>query len=151
MKEKKAAIMDKVHPDMLVPPHVVDRLFHLVMGEKRPDPSQLEQIATHLTECSYCRTMLIVLLSTEQEYERLNDPTETSAHNLLTQVEEIHRTAETLDYEQIGAYAEAIVATGRENADERFSILAEHVKRCSTCQAILEQILDFFQETEETE
>ena len=52
MKENLAGIMDKVHPDMLVPPHIVDELFHLVEGEKQPDPSQLEQMAAHLAECS---------------------------------------------------------------------------------------------------
>ena len=40
MKDKKAAIMDKVHPDLLVPPHIVDKLFQLVAGEWRPDPTE---------------------------------------------------------------------------------------------------------------
>ncbi len=148
MKEKRATVMDKVRPDLLVPPHIVDKLFHLVTGEKQPDPSQLEQMAAHLTECSYCRTMLIVLLSTEQEYERLNHPDETCAHDLLTQVAEIHLTAETLNYEQIGAYAEAIVAEGKENANRRFSVIAAHIKKCSVCQTLLEETLDFLNEAE---
>ena len=151
MEEKKVTIMDKVRPDLLVPPHVVDKLFHLVKGEKRPDASELEQMAAHLTECAYCRTLLIVLLSTEQEYERLKDPTETSARELLAQVAEIHLAAESVDYEQIGAYAEAIVAEGKEDADKQFSVLADHIKKCSGCKTILEEILDFLNETETAE
>jgi hypothetical protein len=149
MEEKKATVMDKISPDLLEAPHVVDKLFQLVMGEKKTDPSQLEQIAAHLTECSYCRTTLIVLLSAEQEYERLNDPTRTSAHDLLSQLGEIHLTAETLNYEQMGAYAEAIVAEGKEDADRRFSVIAAHIKACSVCQALLEEILDALNEAEE--
>ena len=146
MKEKKATVMDKVHPDLLVPPHVVDKLLLLITGEKQPDPSQLEQMVAHLTECSYCRTMLIVLLSADQEYERSNSPTESTAHKLLTQVAKIHFAAEPVNYEQIGAYAEAIIAEGRESADKQFSVCAEHIKRCSVCQAILEEMSDFLKE-----
>jgi hypothetical protein len=149
MKENIAGVMDKVRPDMLVPPHIVDKLFHLVTGEKQPDSSQLEQMTAHLAECSYCRTMLIVLFSVEQEYERLNEPDETSAHDLLRQLGEIHLAAETLDHEQIGAYAETIVAEGKKEADKRFSILAKHINRCSICHTLLEELLDSLNEAEE--
>src|SRR5947209_5735300 len=126
MKEKKATIMDKVHPDLLVPPHIVDKLFHLVVGEWQPDPSQQEQLIAHFTECSYCRTILIVLLSAEQEYDRLNGEPETSAHNLLKRFIALHHEIEAQEFEHIGAYAEAIVAVGKEEADKRFPVLTEH-------------------------
>src|SRR5436305_9512840 len=110
MEEKKATIMDKVRPDLLVPPHIVGNLIHLVLGEWQPDPAQQEQLIAHLTECSYCRTSLIVLLSAEQEYEKLNSSPESSARNLLARFVTIHHEIEAKDYEQMGAYAEAIVA-----------------------------------------
>ncbi len=98
MKDKKAAIMDKVHPDLLVPPHIVDKLFQLVAGEWRPDPAQQEQLAA------------------------------------------------AQEYEQMGAYAEAIVAKGREEADKHFPVLADHIKRCPGCKSTLEAILAFLNE-----
>ena len=79
MEEKKAGVKDKVHPDLLVPPHVIDKLFQLVAGEWQPDPSQQEQLVAHLKECSYCRTALIILLAAEQEDERSNSSPESSA------------------------------------------------------------------------
>src|SRR5947209_16934783 len=116
MEEKKATIMDKVRPDLLVPPHIVGNLIHLVLGEWQPDPSQQEQLVAHLTECSYCRTALIVLLSAEQEYVRSSNYSQAPAHALLTQFVTIHHEIEAQEYEHLGAYAEAIVAEGREEA-----------------------------------
>src|SRR5216684_7175955 len=141
MNENKASVMDKVHPYLLAPPHIVDKLIDLVGGEWQPDPSQQEQLVVHLTECPYCRTALIVLLSADQEYERLNSSPEAPARNLLTQFVTIHHEIEAQDYEHMGAYAEAIIAKGREEADKRFPVLAEHVRRCSSCISTLEEIL----------
>ena len=66
MKEKIATVRNKVPPDLLVQPHIVDKLFHVIVDRWQPDPSQQEQLVAHLTECLYCRTALIVLLSAEQ-------------------------------------------------------------------------------------
>ena len=151
MKEKKATIMDKVRPDLLVPPHIVGKLIHLVVGEWQPDPSQQEQLIVHITECRYCRIALIVLLSAEQEYERLNSFPEAPASNLLAQFVTIHHEIEAQEYERMGAYAETIVAEGREEADKRFPILAEHIRRCPSCASTLEETLAFLKELEETD
>jgi hypothetical protein len=146
MKEKKATIIDKVHPDLLVSPHVVDKLIHLIVGEWQPDPAQQKQLVAHLKECPYCRTALIVLLSAEQEYERLNHYPETPARDLLTRFVTIHYEMEAQDYEHMGAYAEAIVAGGRKKADKRFPILAEHIERCPGCKSTLKETLAFLNE-----
>ncbi len=151
MKEKKATITDKVHPDLLIPPHIVGKLIDLVAGEWQPDPSQQEQLATHLTECHYCRTALIVLLSAGQECERSNSYPEGPARNLLMRFVTIHHEVEVLEYEHMGAYAEAIVAEGIEEADKRFPILAEHIRRCPNCKSTLEETLAFLKEPEKTD
>jgi hypothetical protein len=148
MEDKKATIIDKVSPDLLVSPHIVSELFHLVVGEWQPDSSQQEQLVVHLRECYYCRTSLIVLLSTDQEYEMANSYTETPARNLLTQFVAIHHEIAVQDYEHMGAYAEAIISKGREEADKRFSVLAEHVRKCSSCKSMLEETLSFLNEPE---
>jgi hypothetical protein len=90
------------------------------------------------------------LLSADQEYERLNSSQEAPVHNLLTLFVTIHHEIEARDYEQMGAYAEAIIADGREEADKRFPVLAEHVRRCSSCKSTLEDTLAFLNEPEET-
>ncbi|HYT46578.1 MAG TPA: hypothetical protein VEP90_29895 [Methylomirabilota bacterium] len=146
MEDKKATIIDKVISDLLKSPHIVSELFHLVMGEWQPDSSQVEQLVIHLTECYYCRTSLIVLLSADQEYEMANSYTETPARNLLTQFVTIHHEIAVQDYEHMGAYAEAIMAEGREEANKRFSVLAEHIRKCSSCKSTLEATLAFLNE-----
>jgi hypothetical protein len=151
MKEKKATVMDKVRPDLLVPPHIVGELIHLVRGEWQPDLSHQEQLVAHLTECPYCRTALIVLLSAEQEYERSSGHPEVPARNLLMRFVTIHHEIEAQEYEQMGAYAEAIVAEGKEKADKRFPILAEHIRRCPGCKSTLEETVAFLNEHEETD
>jgi hypothetical protein len=148
MEERKATVIDKVHPDLLVPPHIVDKLFHLIVSEWQPDPSQQEQLIAHFTECSYCRTVLIVLLSAEQEYDRLNDESEAPVRDLLKRFVTIHHEIEAQGYEHLGAYAEAIVAVGREEAAKRFPILAQHISKCPSCEATLAETLDFLNEPE---
>ncbi len=148
MEDKKATIKDKVHPDLLVPPHIVGKLFHLVMGEWQPDSSQQEQLVVHISECHSCRTSLLLLLTVVHEYERLNSYPVTSAHNLLRQFVTIHHEIEVQDYEQLGAYAEAIIAKGKEEADKRFPVLASHIRKCSSCKSTLEETLTFLNELE---
>jgi hypothetical protein len=151
MKGKKATVMDKVRPDLLVPPHIVSELIHLVRGEWQPGLSQQEQLVAHLIECPYCRTALIVLLSAEQEYERLNDYPEVPARNLLMRFVTIHHEIEAQEYEQMGAYAEAIVAEGKEKADKRFPVLAEHIRRCPGCKSTLEETVALLNGHEEAD
>ena len=148
MKRKKGTAMDIAHPELLVPPHIVGKLIDLVVGERQPDPSQQEELIAHLTECSYCRTALIVMLSAEQEYERSNSYPEAAIRNLLTRFVTIHHEIEAQDYEHMGAYAEAIVAEGRELADKRFPILAEHIRKCQSCKSTLEETVSFLNESE---
>jgi len=146
MEENKATVKDKVRPDLLVPPHIVGELIRLILGEWQPVSSQQEQLIVHLTECLYCRTALIVLLSADQEHERLSSSPEAPVHNLLTQFVTIHHEIEAQDYEQMGAYAEAIIAKGREEADKRFPVLAEHVRSCLSCASTVEDTLAFLDE-----
>lgn len=151
MKDKIATVMDKVHPDLLVQPHIVDKLFHVIVDGWQPDPSQQEQLVAHLTECLYCRTALIVLLSAEQEYEKLNNHPQAPVHDLLMRFVRIHHEIEAQDYEHMGAYAEVIVAQGQEEADKRFPLLAEHIKRCPSCKYTLQETLAFLNEPEDTD
>ena len=151
MKGKKATVMDKVCPDLLVPPHIVGKLIDLIVGEWQPDPSQQEQLVAHLTECHFCRTALIVLLSAGQEYERSSGYPEAPARNLLMRFVMIHHEIEAQEYERMGAYAEAIVAEGKEKADKRFTILAEHIRRCPGCKSTLEETVAFLNESEEND
>ena len=126
-------------------------MFHLVRGEWQPDPSQQQQLVAHLTECPYCRTALIVLLSAEQEYERSSSYPEVPARSLLMRFVTIHHEIEAQEYERMGAYAEAIVAEGKEKADKRFPVLAEHIRRCPGCKSTLEETVAFLNEHEEND
>ena len=150
MKDKKVTVIEKVRPDLLLPPHIAGKLVDLVVDGWRPDPAQQEQLLSHLAACPYCRITLIVLLSAEQEYNRLNNYPETPAHDLLTQFVMLHHAIEAQDYEYIGAYAEAIVAEGREEADKRFPLLAEHISKCPSCQSTLEETVAFLNEPAES-
>ena len=150
MKEKKASIMDKVRPDLLLPPHIVGELIHLVGGEWQPDSSQQEQLIVHFTECPYCRIAFIVLLSAEQKYNRLNSYPEEPLRSLLARFIATHHEIEARELEHMGKYAESIVAEGREESDKRFPILAEHITRCPSCKSTLEETLAFLKEPAET-
>ena len=149
MEDKHATIKDEVIPDLLESPHVVNELFHVVMGEWQLDSTQQEQMVGHLGECEHCRTALLVLLTADQEYEMLNNYPDTTTRNLLIQFVTIHHEIAVHDYEQMGAYAEAIKAEGRKEADRRFHVLAEHIRKCTSCRSWLKETLAFLNESEE--
>ncbi len=149
MEDKHATIQDEVIPDLLVSPHIVNELFNIVIGECELDSTQQEQIVEHLSGCEYCRKALLALLSTDQEYELSKNNAETPAHNLLKRFETIHHEIAVHDYEQMGAYAEAIKAEGRKKADKRFPVIAEHIRKCASCRSWLNETLAFLNESEE--
>jgi hypothetical protein len=147
--ERKASIMDTTHPDLLQLPHYLGELIRFVAGEWDPDPSQQEQLVTHLAMCSYCRIALIELLFAEQEHEKkLNSLLEVSIRDVLMQFVTIHHELEARDYEQIAAYAEAILTEKKEETDKRFPWLAEHLERCLVCRSTLAEMLTFLREGE---
>ncbi len=148
MTKNKAAVMERIHPDLFITPHVADKLVDLVTGEWQPDESQCEQLVTHLTECYPCRTTLVVLLSAMQQDEKPRSSTQVFIGSLLTRLANINHIIESQEYEQIGGYAETIIAKGRKEADKRFPTLAEHIKSCSSCKTTLEETLMFLKEFE---
>lgn len=149
---RKVIIMDTVNPDLLEAPHIEGELLHFIAGEWQPNSYQWKRLAKHLTVCSYCRTALIVLLSAECKYEEekevLNNSLETPVQGLLAQFVIPHHRIEAQEHERMGTYAEAIVAKGQEEAAKRFPAFAEHIKRCSSCKATLEETLAFLKEPE---
>lgn len=150
MKQKKSSVLEKIRPDLLVPPHVVDKLFHLFTGEWHPDTVQQEKLVTHLTECSPCRTLLVILLVATQKYEKSSGNENTFISDLLAQFVHVHYEIESQEYEQMGAYAEAIAEKGEKEADKRFPMLAEHIRTCPSCNATLKETLTFLRESKET-
>ena len=80
-----------------------------------------------------------------------NNNTESQAHNLLTQFATINHEIAAHDYEQMGAYAEAIKAEGRKKADKRFPVIAEHIRKCASCRSWLNETLAFLNEPEEND
>lgn len=148
MKQKKTSVRENVRLDLLVPPHVVDKLVNLFADTWQLDTVQLEQLAAHLKECSPCRTFLIALLGTEANRVNPNSNPENPAHDLLMRFVNLHHKIESQEYEQLGAYAEAIIAKGENEADKRFPTIAEHIHRCSGCKSVLEETLAFLREPE---
>jgi hypothetical protein len=149
MNRKKGAVMDRADAKLLASPHILGKLIQLVSGKWQADPFQREQLAVHLAECSSCRTGLILLLCGEQKYEERQNTPESLISTLLAQILTVHHEIEAQGYEYMGAYAETIVAEGREKADKSFPILAEHVKKCSACHSRLEETLTFLKEFKE--
>ena len=148
MKGKKTILMEKKHPELLVAPHVVDRLFHLLAGEWQPDASLEKQLMAHFIECSFCRTASIGLLLAEQELEGLSTDPENPFRHFIERLVTILYEIEAVEHEDMGAYAEAIITVGKTEADKRFSQFAEHISRCPKCQSALEETLAFLNESE---
>jgi hypothetical protein len=154
MKEDDTTIISEVGPDLFVPPHVLPLLMELFAGERQQVASQQEQLLGHLATCHYCRTAVVFLLSTEQEYDRRNNDREEPARDLVMRFVNISREIEAREaheIERMGAYAEAIVSEGRERAAQRFPDVVTHLRICPDCCSALEATVAFLTEAEETD
>lgn len=155
MKEDNTitTVMSKVGPDLLVPPHILSLLMELLAGDSQQSLSQREHLLAHLAICNYCQTAVVLVLNIAQKYDRRSNDSEDPTRDLLMRFANISREIEECgvqDYELMGAYAEAIIAEGREEADKRFHTLGEHIKRCRSCKSALEDTLAFLNKLEET-
>lgn len=52
--------------------------------------------------------------------------------------------------EDLAVYAETMVAHGQEKAKKRFPLLAEHLSRCPSCMASVDDAVAFLNEPDET-
>ena len=150
MKDDNATVLSNIGPDLFEPPHILPVLMELFAGEKQQNTLPQEHLLAHLTSCHYCRASIVVLLDIAQECDCKNNNSETVAHDLLVRFASIQTLIETHKYEQLGTYAEAIVAEGHAKADQRFPIIAAHLKLCFDCRSMLEATVDFITETKET-
>lgn len=144
MKEDNATIMSEVGLDLFVPPHVLPILMELFGGERQQVLSRQEQLLAHFAMCHYCRTAVVFLLNVAQEYDHRNNNHEEPTRDLLIRFANISREIEAheaREFERMGAYAEAIVAEGRERAAQLFPDVAAHLRICSDCCSVLEATL----------
>ncbi|MDQ2902132.1 MAG: hypothetical protein M3Y81_01085 [Chloroflexota bacterium] len=151
MKEDNVTVMFGVGPDLLIPPHVVPILMELLAGERQQALSQREHLLAHLATCHYCRTAVVFLLGTAQEYDHRNNDSEGPAHDLLVSFANISSAIEAREYERLGTYAETIVSEGRDTAALHFPDVAFHLRTCPDCCSVLEAIVTSITASEETD
>ncbi len=151
MTKDKVTVRERVHSDLFKTPHVVDKILSIVTGEWQTDEPLDEQLVYHLTECNPCRGAIAVLLTAMQQDEQPRSSADIFINTLLTKLANINHQIESQKFEQLGAYAEAIQAEGRKEAERRFPQLVEHIKNCSTCKLTLEATLTFLKTSEEKE
>jgi len=87
-------------PDLLVPPHLLARLFDLLSGTWYPDASEQQAMDEHLSTCSFCRVGLIILLSVSEAVDRENGEDGAAAHALLERWTQLHRKLEQREKER---------------------------------------------------
>ena len=149
MEEKQVTSMNKIHRYLLLPPHIVNKLIDLLVGEWRPTSFEQELLTIHLSECSDCRVAFSILLVIGREYEAKEDNSKKFIQAFSAQFRTIHDQIEAHKFEQLGVYAEKIVAEGHAKADEQFPILATYIKRSPDYQLVLEDTLKFLDEPKE--
>ena len=146
--------MSEIGFDLFGPPHVLPVLMELFGGERQQALSQQEGLLTHLAICHYCRTAVVFLLDVAREYDRRNNDPEEPTRDLLMRFANISReieAREASEFERLGAYAEAIVAEGRERAAQLFPDVAAHLRICPDCCTALDATVTSITETEEAD
>lgn len=152
MQKDNAAAISRISRTLSSPPHILPLLMELFAGDTQPAISQQEQLVGHLITCHYCRTAVMVLLDVVQEYDRRNNDSEKSAHDLLVNLVNISREIEASEaggHERLGAYAEAIVDEGQGKANLHFPDVAAHLNICADCSLTVEMTVSSLKESEE--
>lgn len=153
MKKEITAILPKIGPDLLEPPHVVPALVELFAADKQQALTQQEDVFAHLVTCHYCRTAAMFLIGVAQEVDRENNESEEDAQELLLFFAELdHKIGvnEAQKYERLAVYAETIVEKGRDEAAELFPDLVAHLSGCPDCNLMVEETVVFLVEAEDT-
>lgn len=143
-------VLSEGGPDLLAPPHVVPALMELFAGDRQQAIAQQETLFAHLVACDYCRIAAMVLLGVAQEVDRRNQEPLEVTQELLERFAALDRKikAEAHRYERLVVCAEAIAATGRDEAAALFPELAAHLSACSDCRSMVEETVAFIREVE---
>ncbi len=124
-------------------PHILLVLIDLIRGVGHPNPSEQEQILSHLVECVPCQDDLRTLLAIELERDRPEEPIRKLISRLSSIIEK------TRIRQDIPAYVEAIELWGDEEAKKRYPQLADHLQICKSCQLLITGVQNLKREAEE--
>lgn len=147
MTQNKGVFVDDTQSKLLVPPHIVNKLIDLLVGDWQPTNSEQQRLTIHLSECYDCRIALSILLVIRGEYEAKEGYPESFIQDLSAQFRTLREQIESRRLEYIGAYAEKIISEGQDKADKQFPLLAKYIKRWPDCQSELEDTLDFLRQS----
>lgn len=80
-----------------VPPHVMAQVMLMMVGDWQPDPAELDQLITHLVQCSACLTAFHNLISMlEKESEAQDSASLALLRKLDGQIERIIEKTQAL-------------------------------------------------------
>jgi hypothetical protein len=135
MPGRKTQVLPETDPERLdMPPHVLPQLIDMMTGDWQPGPPDLELLLTHLVACLHCQIALATLIALELESNLSSEAAE-ALRKLLTRLTTIIH--ETQAQHALGAYIELFEAQGEDEANNKFPVLAHHLKRCKACQSTL--------------
>jgi hypothetical protein len=154
MKENNVLDVAKLHASLLEAPHVLPTLIDLFTNDVRDPYALQDKLQTHLTVCHYCRVALLTLLALVQDDEQRNKEDDSATGKLLQSFVALSHeieASELLAYEQLGAYAETIIAEGKKRADQLFPDVAEHIKTCTDCRSAVAATVSDIIESDEAD
>jgi hypothetical protein len=119
------------------PPHVLPQFIDMINGKRQFNPTQQKQRWEHLATCIHCQIFLGSYLVKAIEYNKLHSIPEGSEQKLLSQLTKVmHKTLE----EDIPTYVEVLVGQDEEEANNRFPLLAHHLRECPGCHSAVQDL-----------
>ena len=101
--------------------------------------AQLEWFIDHIIACEDCRRSIGTFIATSKDAEQAESYLGTINSDLLTKITQIIQEIDAQN--DTSAYIEILEVQGKEAAERRFPLLANHIKRCQACQSQLEETL----------
>lgn len=142
MKRRTVTLPASDPGDLLKPPHVLSQFMDAIKGKQQLSSDQQEQRRKHLAECIHCQAFLgSYLVDTLKEHDNPHE----LARELLTQLRRIMHETLAAD---ISAYVDMLVENGKEEADNRFPLFAEHLQTCQDCWRAVQELQAWLKQLE---
>lgn len=149
MTRKTTATLPKIEPESVEkPPHVVPQYIDMINGKRHFTPVQQKKRWGHLSSCIHCQVFLGSYLVKAIEYNRTHGIPEGLEEKLLSQLNEVMH--ETLKEDILG-YVEVLIGQDEEEANDRFPLLAHHLRECSVCRSAIQDLVSWLCEAIEAE
>jgi hypothetical protein len=126
--------------------HILPEFAKIATGKWKPTYLDQERMLKHLSNCLYCQNSIGAFVNTILDGTSESSSKDPTRKVLMRLKDALHKIRVQEEY--IAAYAEILETYGVEEANNRFPVLAEHLKHCEDCKSEVEDMRGVLRQAE---